>query len=513
MSQSLAEGSVVGVIGAGVMGTGVAQVAALAGHEVRLWNHRPDKARRAVDEIGRVLGRLVDKGKLDATTAECARARLHPVERLDELAGAAIAFEAVVEDLEVKRRLFLTLESIVDGDCILATNTSSLSVTSIGAPLARPGRLVGMHFFNPAPLMALVEIVRGAATDPGVAERAYATAAAWGKYPVHAASTPGFIVNRIARPFYGEALRLLVEGAADAATLDAVLRDCAGFRMGPFELMDLVGLDVNLAVTRAVYEGYFNDPRYAPSIVQREMVDAGFLGRKTGRGYYRYGDGAVNPPPQAEPPQPPPHAVRIRRDTVDAALAARLQQAGLLLADAAGGQAPDIAADGAAISLTDGRSATQRAADQGQPDTVLFDLLFDAGKAPRIALSRADQCSDEAWRAATGLFQAAGFSVTRLDDAPGMAAMRIVAMLANEATDAVHQGVCSAAALDAAMRLGVNYPRGPLAWLDAIGLAHVHRVLTHLAAAYGADRYRISPLLRRRLAGGARFHPEQGESA
>jgi 3-hydroxybutyryl-CoA dehydrogenase len=505
MAEGIGAGSIVGVVGAGVMGTGIAQVAALAGHEVRLYNHRPEKALKAVADIGRALGRLVEKGRLDAAASDAARARLRAVAGLQELAGASLVIESVVEDLDVKRTVFGALEGIVDAGCILATNTSSLSVTAIGGLLSRPERLVGLHFFNPAPLMALVEVVRGLATDPAVADAAHATAAAWGKQPVHAASTPGFIVNRVARPFYGEALRLLGEGAGDAATIDAVLRDCGGFRMGPFEVMDLVGTDINLAVTQAVFEGFFNDPRYAPSVVQREMVSAGFLGRKTGRGYYRYGDAAAKPMPRTEPPQPAPAIVHVAHasDPLHDQLRARLQAAGVTC-EASGLQSGlssggGFGVDGVRVALTDGRSATRRAAEEGHPDTVVFDLLHDPANAPRIALARADQCADGPWRAAVGLFQAAGFTVTQLDDVPGMVVMRTVAMLANEAADAVNGGVCSAAAVDTAMRLGVNYPRGPLAWADAIGLAHVHAVLSNLADTYGADRYRISPLLRRRL--------------
>jgi 3-hydroxybutyryl-CoA dehydrogenase len=353
----IAAGSVVGVVGAGVMGTGIAQVAALAGHAVRLYNHRPGKADKAVADIGRALARLVEKGRLDAAAAGAARARIEVAGSLQALAGAAFVIESVIEDLDVKRSVFTALEDIVDAGCILATNTSSLSVTAIGGVLARPQRLVGLHFFNPAPLMALVEVVRGLATDPQVAATAYATVAAWGKQPVHAASTPGFIVNRVARPYYGEALRLLTEGAGDAATIDAVLRECGGFRMGPFELMDLVGTDINLAVTQAVFDGFFNDPRYAPSLVQREMVSAGFLGRKTGRGYYRYGDDAVQPAPRTEPHAPAPAGACIA--PAYEALRARLQAAGIACTVADAGGPACLHIGGAQVWLTDGRHAAR----------------------------------------------------------------------------------------------------------------------------------------------------------
>ena len=518
--QALEAGSVVAVIGSGAMGAGIAQVAASAGHQVILFDTREGAAAKAIADIGKVYAKLVDKGRMTDADAAAASARLQVAATIADVRDAAIVVEAIVESLEVKRTLFAELETVVADDCILATNTSSISVTAIAAELRRPQRLVGMHFFNPVPLMALVEVISGLATEQSVADTVFATAAAWGKNPVHAKSTPGFIVNRVARPFYAEALRLLSEQAADPATLDAVMREAGGFRMGPFELMDLIGHDVNFSVTKSVHQAYFGDPRFTPSVLQQEMVNAGFLGRKSGRGFYRYGDDDVKPAPQTEAAQPKPDSVGISVESGAAGLVTdpmeqRLKSAGFTVAHrqplpgAAVHEAPAFHCNGAAVYLTDGRSATERAAANRHPDTVLYDLAFDYAGAKRIALAKADQCSDAAYHAVVGLFQAAGFAVTRIDDVPGMVVMRTVAMLANEAADAVNQGVCSAAAVDIAMQKGVNYPRGPLAWTDAVGVAQVVTVLSNLASSYGEDRYRVSPLLRRKLAAnpaGARFH-------
>ena len=306
MNQSpLPQSAVIAVVGTGAMGAGIAQVAAAAGHPVKLLDARPDAAARAVAGIRAQFKKMAEKGKLTVTAAEEASARLSAVENLADLADSALVVEAIVENLEAKQKLYADLEAIVGQNCIFGTNTSSISVTAIGAALKHPERLAGLHFFNPAPLMALVEIVSGLATDKAVADTLYATATAWGKSAVHAKSTPGFIVNRVARPYYAEALRLAQEGAADYATIDAVMREAGGFRMGPFELMDMIGHDVNFAVTNSVWRAFYNDQRFLPSLIQQELVDAGFFGKKTGRGFYDYREGAVKQEPQTEAAQAP----------------------------------------------------------------------------------------------------------------------------------------------------------------------------------------------------------------
>ena len=508
MTQSpLPQQALIAIVGTGAMGAGIAQVAAAAGHPVKLLDNRPGAAEKAVAGIRAQFAKMAEKGKLTAAAAQAAGERLIPVSSLADLADAALVTEAIVENLEAKQTLFSDLEAIVGADCIFGTNTSSISVTAIGTALKRPERLAGLHFFNPAPLMALVEIVSGLATDKAVAETLFATATAWGKTAVHAKSTPGFIVNRVARPYYAEALRLAQEGAADYATIDACCREAGGFRMGPFELMDMIGHDVNFAVTNSVWRAFYNDQRFLPSLIQQELVDAGFYGKKTGRGFYDYREGAVHPAPQTEAAQTPAGKITVFGESTAAdALAERLEHSGLSFS-----RAPDV--DGriaeiglATLYVTDGRSATQRAAESGVANTGLIDLALDYGKATRLAVAAAEQCEPAAIASAIGLLQAAGFAVSRVLDVPGLAVMRTVAMLANEAADAVNQGVCSESAADSAMRLGVNYPQGPLAWADQVGVATIRDVLANLGASYGEDRYRISPLLQRAVFAGRKIH-------
>lgn len=500
MTAPLPPHFVIAVIGTGAMGSGIAQVAAVAGHTVQLMDNRPGAAVDAIRNIRAQIAKLADKGKLSLERAAQASANLVAVQHLSELARASLVIEAIVENLQAKQGLYAELEDIVSDDCIFGTNTSSISVTAIGAALKRPQRLAGLHFFNPAPVMALVEIVSGLATAPAIADTLFATATAWGKTAVHAKSTPGFIVNRVARPYYGEALRLLTEGATDCATIDAVMREAGGFRMGPFELMDMIGHDVNYAVTCSVWTAFYNDPRFLPSLMQKELLDAGFLGKKSGRGFFDYREGASKPTPQTESVREAPTGITLCGDSPAAqALAQRLTTAAIPFDNMPSVDGRIAQVNGSVLFVTDGRSATQRAADTGFANTVLVDLALDYRVATRIAVASAAQCASDAADAAIALLQAAGLQVSRLADIPGLAVMRTVVMLANEAADAVYQGVCSVEAADAAMRLGVNYPKGPLAWADGLGLPAIRTVLANLGTSYGEDRYRISPLIQRHV--------------
>jgi 3-hydroxybutyryl-CoA dehydrogenase len=509
MSAALPPESSVAVIGAGAMGAGIAQVAAVAGHRVLMFDARMNAVDQAKKSIAVALDALVDKRRITGEVARAAVSRIEPIHTVGDCGNAKLVIEAIVEDLATKRELLRQLEVVVAPQTILASNTSSLSITALAAGLAHPTRVVGMHFFNPAPVMPLVEVVSGLATAPAVAETIHATAAAWGKLPVYAKSTPGFIVNRCARPFYAEALRLLAGRAADVATIDAVMREAGGFRMGPFELMDMIGQDVNFAVTQSVWEAYFHDPRFTPSVHQRELVAAGFLGRKSGRGFYDYAPGAPRPEPATESACAHPERI-VQYGGLGPAkgLVARLANCGVAV-ERRDSRPPfpsgALAVGGGWLALCDGRSATARAVETGARDLVVFDLAQDYGSCKRLAVARADTCGDTAYAGAAGLLQAAGIAVSRVDDVAGLPVMRTVAMLANEAADAAAQGVASARDIDIAMQKGVNYPCGPLAWADAVGVANVRETLLNLSRHYGEDRYRVSPLITRRVAAGGRL--------
>ncbi|WDV53049.1 3-hydroxyacyl-CoA dehydrogenase [Streptomyces coeruleorubidus] len=486
--------SPVAVVGTGTMGQGIAQVALVAGHPVLLYDTIPGRAREAADAIGARLDRLVEKDRLTGADRDAARARLLPAEDLSELVDCALVVEAVLERLDVKQDLFRGLEDIVDDDCLLATNTSSLSVTAIGGALRTPGRFVGLHFFNPAPLLPLVEVVSGFATDVTYATRAYETARAWGKTPVACADTPGFIVNRIARPFYAEAFAVYEAQGADPATIDAVLRESGGFRMGAFELTDLIGQDVNESVTRSVWESFFQDVRFTPSLAQRRLVESGRLGRKTGHGWYDHRDGAERPEPDTAERRQPPAYVVAEGDLGPAGdLLALIREAGIPVRDEDEDNGTRmVLPSGGQLALADGQTSVEFR------DVVYFDLALDYRKATRIALSASQDTSPQTLAEAIGLFQALGKKVSVIGDVPGMIVARTVARIIDLAHDAVAKGVATEEDIDTAMRLGVNYPLGPFEWSRRLGRSWAYALLDDLHLRDPSGRYAPSLALYRR---------------
>jgi 3-hydroxybutyryl-CoA dehydrogenase len=491
------------VVGAGIMGAGIAQVAAQAGHPVQLFDTREGAAEQAKAKLAATLDGLVAKGRLTPEAASATLARITPIASLEQAREAALVIEAIVENLGIKRSLLQQLEGLVSERCVLASNTSSISVTALSNGLKHPQRLVGMHFFNPVPLMKLVEVVSGLHTEPEVAQAIFELSKAWGKVPVHARSTPGFIVNRIARPYYAETLALLLEQAAEPQVLDACLR-AAGFRMGPCELMDLIGHDTNFAVTQSVYEANFFDKRYIPSLVQREMVDGGLFGRKSGRGFYRYPEGAPALPVAVHEAPATARVVTVHgddaiADALEAAVTQALAAQGWGPVREKGSGWTGVEIDGARLALTDGRTAAQVAVDSGCADVAVFDRLVQLPAAPGTALAYAlAPQAGAAWRVQAPAWLAAlGLSPLPVADTPGVVVARTVAMLINEAADAVLQGVCTPEGADAAMKLGVNYPAGPFEWLQGWSRAGVIAVLEALDAQHRGERFRVSPWLRR----------------
>ncbi|MFF5802206.1 3-hydroxyacyl-CoA dehydrogenase [Streptomyces sp. NPDC012746] len=474
----------VAVVGAGTMGQGIAQVALLAGHRVLIYDISPALAVDGVAAVRDRVERMAAKGRLDRAEAEDAAGRIGSAGELEELADAALVIEAVVEDVTVKRALFAALEEVVSPDALLATNTSSLSVTELAAGLAHPGRFLGLHFFNPAPLLPLVEVVSGFATDAAAAERAYRTVLGWGKTPVRCADTPGFIVNRIARPFYAEAFSVYEEQGADPATIDAVLRESGGFKMGPFQLTDLIGQDVNEAVTRSVWDSFFRSPKFTPSLAQRRLVQSGRLGRKSGHGWFPYGPDAQVPAPHTASPEEAPAKVTVVGDLGPAAdLADLLEEAGIAVtATEHGGPYIQLPGEGQLV-LADGKTSVEFA------DVVYFDLAFDYRGATRIALSASEDTSERTLAEAIGLFQKLGKSVSVIGDVPGMIVARTVAMLIDLTADAVARGVATAEDIDTAMRLGVNYPLGPSEWHERLGQDWAYDLLHHLDERCPGGRY------------------------
>ncbi|HEX5146308.1 MAG TPA: 3-hydroxyacyl-CoA dehydrogenase NAD-binding domain-containing protein [Conexibacter sp.] len=514
----------VGVVGAGTMGGGIAQLACLAGARTLLHDPVPEALARGADALRANLAKGAERGRWSEADAAAAAARLELAETLDALAPCELVIEAAPERLELKRELYARLSEVVAADCVLATNTSSIPVTAIAAAATHPERVVGMHFFNPAPLMRLLEVVAGEDSGEAALARARALGGAMGKVVIDAADGPGFLVNRVNRPFGLEALRLVTERIATVEQVDRIARLGGGFRMGPFELMDLVGVDVGFDVSKSFHELSFGEPRWRPSPLSARMVAAGRTGRKSGRGFYDYRDGAHREPDPAEPPHaelpraPGGPVVVIAGEIALAALL--LERAGAAGWDArtpaeADGEVPFLILDcGAdeddpplqggpqAICLHEGSLA---ALDAGG-SAVGFHALPPLERGGVVELTRGPDSLDAAASATERFFATLGLHATWVGDAPGLVLGRIVCQLVNEAAFAVGEGVGTPADVDAGVVHGLNHPRGILGWGDAIGLDHVVSVLDALSDEYREDRYRAAPLLRRLVLSGRIGH-------
>jgi 3-hydroxybutyryl-CoA dehydrogenase len=490
-------GLVLGVVGAGAMGRGIAQVAATGGMKVLLIDSRPEAVSDAKQNIEKMLLRAAEKGAMDATQAREAIARVEPQSDLKGLAGCHLVIEAIAEDLGLKQDLFAQLESIVSDSCILASNTSSLSITTIASKCRRPQRVVGFHFFNPVPLMKLVEVIDGLRTLPAVGDALMDVGRQMGREPVRVKDAPGFLVNQVGRAYTLEAAHLVAEGISTFAEVDAVMRDAAGFRMGPFELLDLVGLDVNHPATKMIYHQFYDEPRYRPSVLMQSRLDAGLLGRKTKAGFYDYEEtkGATAALPPSAISKDIPFPVWVSRADTEAAakLLTLLKQFGVEIES---GQKPSETALCLVTPLGD--DATYCAVEQGldAKRIVAVDTLFDLQK--RRTIMTTPVTTPLYLEAARTLLAQDGVAVTATRDSPGFISQRIVAMIVNIGASIAQLRTASAKDIDKAVKLGLGYPYGPLAFGDALGASTILKILTNMQRRYGDPRYRPNLWLARR---------------
>ncbi len=479
------------------MGRGIAQIAAQAGSQVLLYDTQTDAAAKAAALIRATWAKLAEKGKISADQAAQYGERLKTCMDLKDLAACQLVVEAIVENMQIKQALLIQLEAIVSPTCILASNTSSLSVTAMAAGMRNPQRFAGYHFFNPVPLMKVVEVIAGLKTDPAVCEQLAQYATVMGHTAVKASDTPGFIVNHAGRAYGTEALRIVSEGIADFATIDAILKDQVGFKLGPFELMDLTALDVSHPVMESVYRQYYEEPRYRPSVITAQRLAAGVLGKKTGAGFYQYTDGVQVSIAQAAIPfvaDMPPVWVSPR--------ATRRSELLLLLknlgASIETGASPSMQALTLVAPLGFDVTTVAVVERLDPARTVGIDMLIDDAATKRRVLMTNPATRTDMRDAAHALFAKDGKAVSVIRDSGGFVTQRVVAAIINIATDMCQQQICSPADLELAVTLGLGYPHGPLALGDLLGPTNVLEVLFNMQTVYGDPRYRPSPWLRRR---------------
>ncbi|MDO9437501.1 3-hydroxyacyl-CoA dehydrogenase [Hydrogenophaga sp.] len=497
-----------GIVGTGAMGRGIAQMAAQAGSEVWLFDVQAGAAEAARTALQSTWNTLVGKNRMEASRMEDCMARLHVASAQTDLADCDLVVEAVVERLDVKQKLFGELESIVKADAVLATNTSSLSVTAIAAALQRPGQLAGYHFFNPVPLMKVVEVIAGLKTSAAVCQRLTDYTRQFGHTPVAALDTPGFIVNHAGRGYGTEALRVVGERVADFATIDRILKDQMGFKLGPFELFDLTALDVSHPVMTSIYHQYFEEPRYRPSVITAQRLAGGMVGKKVGEGFYAYDKGVAQVPAEPATPtvaEPPPvwvspkAARRAELYQLLKNLGARIETAATPSEAALILVAP-LGMDVTTLAAVERLDATR---------TVGIDMMLDDASTRRRVLATNPATRPDMRDAAHALFASDGKAVSVVRDSGGFVTQRVVATIVNIASDMCQQGVCTPADLDVAVTLGLGYPMGPLAMGDRIGPTNVLEILFNLQTVYGDPRYRPSPWLRRRGALGLSLTHEE----
>jgi 3-hydroxybutyryl-CoA dehydrogenase len=476
----------IGVVGAGAMGAGIAQTALAAGLTVILHDATPSALSTAREQILARMARLVEKGQLSKQLQGSAESNLQLAETLPALAKAELVVEAIVEKLETKQAVFAALEKIVKSDTVLATNTSSLSIAAIARSCERRGRVCGMHFFNPVPLMKLVEVISAPDTSAETIARTLALTERLGKIAVQVKDVPGFLVNLLGRAYTTEAQHIALEGVASPVVVDRIMREAAGFRMGPFELMDLTGIDVNFPATTSIYHGFQHDPRLKPTIMHEALFNAGRYGRKTGQGFHSYADAGEAAAARSQIPPPGGLTAFLAEPNTDLAV----------LAEKSLSKASQEKADVLLITLNGEDATTACARLKLDPArAVAIDLVGVERKF--LTLMAPPGAQGPIQTLATHL-RAQGYSVATINDSPGFVAPRILAMIANLGCEAAQIGVGAPADIDLAMRLAQNYPRGPLEWAAWLGPARVLTTLGEIQAITGSDRYRPSLWLRRR---------------